>query len=822
MTIIRMTATFGRLEHETLELQDGLNILQAPNESGKSTWSAFLMAMFYGVATSERSTKNHLPVKEKYKPWSGKPMEGSMDLCWQGRNITVVRSTKGRIPMGEFSVFETESGLPVRELTGENCGRMLLGVERSVFARSAFLGQSALAVGQDADLERRLAKLTATGEETVSFLETEQRLRDWKNRRRHNKTGLLPQAESQLTQVQDTLEEIHGLNQAGMSLQAEQQRLTQRQAQLEAQQQRWVAASQCRETEAALAAAVALQAQLDALEEQIQQLRTRRDQMTEILRCLDAEAYNAALLRYQEAQRCHQGASGEADRLEALAARIPDEEQLDELQRQAVSLLAEEASLPQRVEADPMQPVLAGCFRELSEEEIRNRAAADVKTLDGLQQPAAKSRLWLVAAVCLLLGAVCAVVLLPLGAFLLVVAAATFVAAWVQRSRAKAAAAERSRQASQLLSTYGAESRDEILTLAAEAIAAMQTWRQEVQRQTQMSAELEARHRDVLARKNALQMRLAAFGGAEAQTPEACLAAARQLRRSALEARQNEQLLGRSVAQLQEAVGEGGLLPLPADWNGALYERRETETDCRLAASQLETVTEQLHLLRGKQQAMEPVTALQQRRAQLTVAGDSAPAENPLEQLEDVKRRLEAVTAQLQQRRGEVLGRGDPAALLAQEEQLQSRIDTLQMEHDALVMAGEALSAANDQMQTRFAPQLSKEAAVVLSDLTDGRYARILMDRELTFRAQERDAVDAHTVGYLSCGTADQLYLAVRLALCHLMLQGDTPLVLDDALVNFDDDRARCALALLEREATTRQVLLFTCHQREQQLINAT
>ena len=49
-----MTATFGRLREQTLELREGLNILQAPNETGKSTWCAFLLAMLYGVSTKER------------------------------------------------------------------------------------------------------------------------------------------------------------------------------------------------------------------------------------------------------------------------------------------------------------------------------------------------------------------------------------------------------------------------------------------------------------------------------------------------------------------------------------------------------------------------------------------------------------------------------------------------------------------------------------------------------------------------------------------------------------------------------------------------
>ena len=57
MKIYRMTATFGRLEHETLTLQPGLNQLTAPNEWGKSTWCAFLMAMLYGLDTRAKPRK---------------------------------------------------------------------------------------------------------------------------------------------------------------------------------------------------------------------------------------------------------------------------------------------------------------------------------------------------------------------------------------------------------------------------------------------------------------------------------------------------------------------------------------------------------------------------------------------------------------------------------------------------------------------------------------------------------------------------------------------------------------------------------------------
>ena len=166
MIIKRMRASFGKL-HDTLELHGGMNLLTLPNEAGKSTWSAFLVSMLYGVDTSERAnlTNQGLPIKERYRPWDGSAMEGAVDLVWNGREITIERTTARRIPMGEFRAYETQSGIPVTELTGENCGRMLCGVGRGVFERTAFIRQLGLAVSGDAELEKRLSALVSTGED---------------------------------------------------------------------------------------------------------------------------------------------------------------------------------------------------------------------------------------------------------------------------------------------------------------------------------------------------------------------------------------------------------------------------------------------------------------------------------------------------------------------------------------------------------------------------------------------------------------------------------------------------------------------------------
>ncbi len=70
MRIVRMKASFGGLRNRELALGEGLNIIQAPNEGGKSTWSAFLRAMLYGVNTKERDRQGYIGPGAA-GPWRG-------------------------------------------------------------------------------------------------------------------------------------------------------------------------------------------------------------------------------------------------------------------------------------------------------------------------------------------------------------------------------------------------------------------------------------------------------------------------------------------------------------------------------------------------------------------------------------------------------------------------------------------------------------------------------------------------------------------------------------------------------------------------------
>ena len=207
MKINKLTASFGKFNNESISFHSGLNIIEAPNESGKSTWCAFILAMLYGIDSSERTKTGTLPAKQRYAPWSGAPMEGTAELTADNCDITIIRSTRLKnAPMREFSAVYTGTSIPVEGMDASNAGQLLTGVSRDVFARSAFIGQGAAAVTGSPELEKRIQSIFSTGEEEVSFTEANDRLSAWQRKRNYRQQGFLPDVDGKINDLKESIE----------------------------------------------------------------------------------------------------------------------------------------------------------------------------------------------------------------------------------------------------------------------------------------------------------------------------------------------------------------------------------------------------------------------------------------------------------------------------------------------------------------------------------------------------------------------------------------------------------------------------------------
>ena len=713
-----MTATFGKLQGQTLELRDGLNIIEAPNETGKSTWCAFLTAMLYGINSRERDRAGFIAEKNRYAPWAGTAMSGRLDCLSDGRELTITRTTRRQTaPLGEFQAVYAGTGDAVPGLTGQNCGEALLGVGREVFERSAFIRQSGLTVTQDAGLERRIATLITSGQEDTSYTEAADTLKKQLNRRRHNKTGLLPNLEGELAELERQLQEVSAAEDQLSQARSQARQLEGREAALTeelVQHDRW---------ESAWKRQALTQAETAAREAEEHAVSVRRQLETEQIPGNDTIGrLRGAIVNLETV--CKSVDKARAERDEAMKALLRAEAAVNE--NPFAGQTAEQAWKSATSISDskpwPLSELLPSIFLGIFT--LVFYAAQILGMGDGFVDA-----LW---------GIPCAL-------------AALLIPFYKNRKwKQETAAALKKHNVSS-----AAELREKAVAYA-----------------------------DLLKAQEAAQ----ANANAKAATADSLTS--------------NEQGILLEVRRFAPAAYD--IPTADALLRQCAVRRRELQ-EAEAAAREAR--------MRSDLQAQEAPQAPEDLEAQ-----------PPARSREAVSGELDAVRAALAQARsaadrltGQLHTLGDPGALRERRARLEEQRVQLEGEYEAIRMAMETLESANTTLQNRFSPALGRRAAEIFRQLTGGRYEGVVLDRQFRLSAEPAGDGVYRDAQLLSAGALDQLYLAVRLAICQLVLpqEREVPMVLDDALANFDDARCAAALDYLTREAQNRQILLFTCHSRE-------
>ncbi len=735
MKIKRMTATFGCLDHQTLELEEGLNVLTLPNEGGKSTWCAFLRVMLYGLNTRERDKKGFLADKTRYQPWNGGAMEGELLCTWQGKDILIRRYTKGSTPMGGFEVTYADNGSPVPGLTADNLGDVLVGVSRSVYERSAFLGQAALPVSQTPELEKRLSALVSSGEEDVSATQVRDTLSDWQRKRQYRTKGAIPTLEARRSELNLALETVRDVT------------------------------SQIRSSKM----------EIDKYDEMRAKLKHQID-------LYHAKSDSAQAQAYAQAEGELNQARQQLERLQAQLPEggLPPKEELERARDEVAQLRGLDNSLKQAAQEVPAAQEAMEAAQTRAEDPVYSGEATEarskaqgaqqqIETLERKAVTAARNR-WLLPVILIVVAAVAfgvayavtgTLALLPgLGSLALVILGGLL--GLLNHGSRKRCQAE----IENLLQQFQVETKQQIAQKAEDYCARLseaQKAREALERTQKAESDLEQQRQDAWNDLRSLVDTFApevkdVFGFSAAITRALTLLdsldKARQRRESA-------QRLFDTVA----AHGKGCA--------GAIAE--------------------------------EPSVTLEQAQAGF----------------QEAERRLNSHHNDLSMAMGRRSTLGDPEVIQAEIESIDRSLEDCRRDYEALRIALEALEEADAEMRNRFSPELNRRAGAYLEALTSGKYPKVRLNRALEAGAEEQGGVVVRSVLSLSQGTGDQLWLAVRLAVCDLALPQEEhcPLVLDDALVNFDDQRVVPALKLLKQLSQERQILLFSCHDREETLV---
>jgi len=265
-----------------------------------------------------------------------------------------------------------------------------------------------------------------------------------------------------------------------------------------------------------------------------------------------------------------------------------------------------------------------------------------------------------------------------------------------------------------------------------------------------------------------------------------------------------------SATVLQALCGMAGVAA-----THALVEAEQRAMEGRRLQADVARLTAQLAAASAR-----PLDALRHAVADLDMAGLDAERARIEAALAPLQARIdEALAAQMAARQAFEAIDTSGAAAEAREamESVAARYRAAVQPWAQLKMAESLLQEALRRFRERAQGPMVTLASEYFALITGGRYARLRVDEAGDKPALQAVDAEGRAIGIdaMSEGTADQLYLALRLAALELQRSPERmmPLVLDDVLMTSDDERAARMFKALARFAEGGQVLLFTHHQ---------
>lgn len=156
--------------------------------------------------------------------------------------------------------------------------------------------------------------------------------------------------------------------------------------------------------------------------------------------------------------------------------------------------------------------------------------------------------------------------------------------------------------------------------------------------------------------------------------------------------------------------------------------------------------------------------------------------------------------------------------LLELEEQIYSyerELLSLNKKLESLNLAKDTIENLSKDIHNEFAPEINREISKVISDITGGKYSKVKIDDDLNINLHLPNSEKVVNIENLSGGTIDQIYFSLRYGITNSSANDQLPLILDDCFIQYDDVRLENMLKVLIEESNKRQIILFTCQNRE-------
>lgn len=157
----------------------------------------------------------------------------------------------------------------------------------------------------------------------------------------------------------------------------------------------------------------------------------------------------------------------------------------------------------------------------------------------------------------------------------------------------------------------------------------------------------------------------------------------------------------------------------------------------------------------------------------------------------------------------------DPGELYAKMQENDAKIAELRLQHKACYAALCAIQCASDNLREEISPRLGEYSTGLMEIMTDKKYTDLDVTDGLkvsfTAPSGEKKSVD-----FLSGGTRDLTYIALRMALIDMLYTEKPPTLFDESFAHQDNLRARSMMRAIKQLADEgQQSFIFTCRERE-------
>ena len=152
-------------------------------------------------------------------------------------------------------------------------------------------------------------------------------------------------------------------------------------------------------------------------------------------------------------------------------------------------------------------------------------------------------------------------------------------------------------------------------------------------------------------------------------------------------------------------------------------------------------------------------------------------------------------------------------------EELKQEREKLLNYNDTIEIAKEVLKESYDELKNNVGPEFDKKLSYIVEKITNDKYNDVYIDNEHNIKIKTEHGEYVNLERF-STGTIEQVNLALRLAYIDTISKEKLPIILDEAFAFYDDERLANIMKFLNKEYEDRQVIIFTCSNREKKIID--